>query len=376
MTSHEQYMLRCLELAGKGMGNVLPNPMVGAVIVHDGRIIGEGYHRQYGEAHAEVNAINDVETRRATSLLKESTLYVNLEPCSHFGKTPPCASLIIEKQIPRVFIGNIDPYPKVSGSGIQMLKENGVDVTTGVLEKECAGLNRRFFTFHREKRPYIILKWAQTADGFMDKIREASEAPAQISTAQTKMAVHQLRTQESAIMVGTNTALLDNPHLTVRHWRGRNPLRIAIDRSLKIPENFHLFDGQAPTLIFTALPSPSESWDVGVEGETNINEKQIRNEQKLTPPPSGGLGGAYIRIDFSQNIIPQMLDELYKRRILSLIVEGGSQLLQSFIDSGLYDEMQVEVSPITFGEGVKAPAINDELKITHKNNSSFVIFNS
>lgn len=318
-------MLRCLELARKGMGNVAPNPMVGAVIVHNERIIGEGYHRKYGEAHAEVNAINSVKNQ---TLLKASTLYVNLEPCSHYGKTPPCAALIIEKQIPRVVIGNIDPFPKVSGGGIKILQDSGVEVSIGILEEKCAELNNRFFTFHREKRPYIILKWAQTADGFIDKRREPSEKPAKISTPNTMMAVHQLRADESAIMVGTNTALLDNPKLLISHWHGNNPVRIAIDRSLKIPAHFHLLDGKAPTLIFTEKNAVSA----------------IENLE-------------YVKIDFSQNIIPQILDELYRRNLLSLIVEGGTQLLQSFIDSGLYDDMQVEISPIKFGEGVKAPVI-------------------
>ncbi|MDR1699261.1 MAG: bifunctional diaminohydroxyphosphoribosylaminopyrimidine deaminase/5-amino-6-(5-phosphoribosylamino)uracil reductase RibD [Prevotellaceae bacterium] len=322
MIYDEKYMCRCLELAQKGMGNVAPNPMVGAVIVHNGHIIGEGYHRKYGEAHAEVNAIRAVKNQE---LLKKSTLYVNLEPCSHYGKTPPCAKLIIEKQIPRVVIGNIDPFPQVAGGGIKMLQESGVEVTTGVLEEKCTELNRRFFTFHREKRPYIILKWAQTSDGFIDKLRDPSEKPAKISTEKTMLQVHKLRAQESAIMVGTNTALLDNPKLKIRHWYGNNPVRIAIDRNLKIPAHYHLLDGEVPTLIFTEKNALSTS---------NIQ---------------------YIRIDFSQNIIPQILDELYKRKLLSLIVEGGRQLLQSFIDSGLYDEMQVEVSPVCFGEGVRAP---------------------
>ena len=356
---HEKYMLRCLELAKKGMGNVAPNPMVGAVVVHNGQIIGEGYHRKYGEAHAEVNAINSVKNQE---LLKESTLYVNLEPCSHHGKTPPCASLIIEKQIPRVFIGNIDPYPKVSGSGIQMLKENGVEVSTGILEEKCSELNKRFFTFHREKRPYVILKWAQTSDGFIDRIRNTDEAPARISTEKTMLKVYQLRTQESAIMVGTNTALMDNPRLTARNWRGNNPVRIAIDRSLKIPQNFHLFDGEARTLIFTET-SPLNP----PQGGLGLRKKSgASNQAQAVLPLEGELEGAwksegasalYIQIDFSKNIIPQIFDELYKKRLLSLIVEGGTQLLQSFINGGFYDEMQVEVSPLRFGEGVKAPSV-------------------
>lgn len=321
-------MQRCLQLAANGISDVAPNPMVGCVIVCDGRIIGEGYHRRCGEAHAEVNAINSVKAEDLP-LLASSTLYVNLEPCSHFGKTPPCAQLVIAKKIARVVVGMSDPNEKVNGRGIAQLREAGVEVKMGVLEAECRELNHRFITFQTQKRPYIILKWAQTADGLIDVCRTSAEVrPLRISSDFTKKLNHQVRTEEAAILVGTRTALLDNPHLTVTKWVGRNPVRMCIDRTLKLPKTHHLLDDSAPTLIFTEKK----------------NEKLNQTE--------------FVQLDFSHDVVPQILDELYKRQLTSLIVEGGTQLLNSFIKSGLWDECRIETSSIRANcEGVKAPEI-------------------
>ncbi len=326
MTIQETYIQRCLQLAIKGFGNVAPNPMVGSVIVCDEKIIGEGYHQQYGQAHAEVNAINSVENKE---LLKRATLYVNLEPCSHFGKTPPCADLIIEHKIPNVVIGSMDNNSIVNGRGIDKLTKAGINVIEGILEEDCKKLNKRFFTFHEKKRPYIILKWAQTLDGFID-VERNEENPGkalQISNEESRKLVHQWRSQEQAIMVGTNTALLDNPQLTVREWQGKNPLRITIDKWLRIPKQYHLFDKSTPTLIFTAIEAPSEP---------NLD---------------------YVKIDFEQAIIPQLLNELKQRSIQSLIVEGGEQLLNSFIEIDAWDEARVFISDKKIEKGVKAPVL-------------------
>lgn len=327
MNEHELYMKRCLNLAVKGLGQVAPNPMVGCVIVHEGKIIGEGYHQKYGEAHAEVNAINAVANKE---LLKEATLYVNLEPCSHFGKTPPCADLIVNCKIPYVVICNIDTHGIVSGTGIKKLVEAGIDVKVGVLEEEGRKLNKRFFTFHEKHRPFIILKWAQSSDGFIDTIRreEDQAKPVQISNSDSKKLLHLWRSQEQAIMVGTNTALLDNPQLTVRGIEAKNPLRITIDKWLRIPKYFNLFDKSTPTLIFTAIDA---------ESEKNLE---------------------YAKINFELPIIPQILDELFKRNIQSLMVEGGEQLLNSFIDDNLWDAARVFIADKKLGNGVKAPVLD------------------
>lgn len=320
-------MQRCIELAKLGMGNVAPNPMVGAVVVYDNNIIGEGYHQQYGYAHAEVNAVNAVENKE---LLSKATLYVNLEPCAHFGKTPPCADLIIKYEIPNVVIGSVDFNSVVNGRGIEKLIKAGTDVTIGVLEEDCKELNKRFFTFHQKKRPYIILKWAQTADGFIDNRRSLSDnsKPLQISSAESRTLVHQWRSQEQAIMVGTATALLDDPRLTVRGMEGKNPLRVCIDRELRIPRNFHLLDKSTPTLVFTAAKQLSE---------TNLE---------------------FITIDFSLPVLPQIFNSLYARNIQSIIIEGGEQLLNSCIKSSLWDEARVFVSDKVIGDGVKAPVLD------------------
>lgn len=331
----EKYMRRCIQLARNGLCNAAPNPMVGAVIVCDGKIIGEGYHIRCGEAHAEVNAIRSV---KETSLLKRSTIYVSLEPCSHHGKTPPCADLIIEKQIPRIVIGCQDPFSKVAGRGIQKLKDAGREVIVGVLEDECRHLIKRFITFHTLHRPYITLKWAESADGFIDLCRTEGN-PVILSTPLTSMLVHKKRAEHSAILVGTRTAKLDNPSLNVRNWYGRSPIRLVIDRKQSLSPTLHLFDGSVLTLVFTehfqdALP--------------NVE---------------------YLPINFQQDILPQIMQILYERGIQSLLVEGGSALLQSFIDAGLWDEAYVEESPRSLISGVKAPEMND--KISYASEQSF-----
>ena len=322
----EKYMRRCIELAGNGLCNVSPNPMVGAVIVCDGHIIGEGYHIRCGEAHAEVNAIRSVKDE---SLLKRSTIYVSLEPCSHYGKTPPCADLIIEKQIPRIVIGCQDPFSEVAGRGIQKLRDAGREVTVGILEKECKHLIRRFITFNTLHRPFITLKWAESADHFID-IERTDGKPVILSSPLSSMLVHKKRAEADAIMVGRRTALLDNPSLTVRNWYGRNPIRIILDRTLSLPKDLQIFDGEIPTLIFT--------------------EKERPEKKSVT----------YITIDFSHNPLIQIMKELYQRKIQSLLVEGGSQLLQSFIDNELWDEAFIEKCPSRLHSGVKAPEISDK----------------
>lgn len=320
-------MQRCIQLARNGKGFVAPNPMVGAVIVYNDKIIGEGFHRQYGEAHAEVNAIASVNNQ---SLLKKSTMYVNLEPCSHYGKTPPCAELIIKKEIPKVVIGCEDTCPKVSGRGIKMLQAAGIEVHLGILREDCENLNRRFFTFYQKQRPYIILKWAQSADGFLDRNRAIGtlEKAVRLSDDFTQTISHKMRAQESAIMVGARTALLDNPSLTTRLWDGKNPLRIAIDRDLKIPQSFNLLDGSAPTLIYTA--------------------KNVEDKHHIT----------YKKIEFDRDILPQIMSDLYERKIQSLIVEGGAILLNSFIQSNLWDEAKIEIASVSLGSGVQAPRLH------------------
>lgn len=335
----EKYMRRCIQLAQNGLCNAVPNPMVGAVIVCDGKIIGEGYHTRCGEAHAEVNAIDSVKN---PSLLKCSTIYVTLEPCSHHGKTPPCADLIIEKQIPRIVIGCQDPFSKVAGRGIQKLRNAGREVIVGRLEKECKYLIRRFIIFHTLRRPYITLKWAESADKFIDVYR-TDGSPAILSTPLTSMLVHKKRAEHSAIMVGTHTAELDNPSLNVRHWYGRSPIRIVLDRKKSLPTDLHLFDGSTPTLEFTETP-----------------QKPLPNVE-------------YLPINYQQDTLPQMMAILYNRGLQSLLVEGGSILLQSFIDAGLWDEIFVEEAPILLHSGVKAPEISDKnpFAIEHSFGRSF-----
>lgn len=323
MTVDEKYMRRAMELALNGRGMVKSNPMVGAVIVHQDRIIGEGFHRKYGEAHAEVNAVRSVKDE---ALLSESTLYVTLEPCSHYGKTPPCAELIIRKKIPRVVVGCLDPYPEVAGRGVDMLKKAGVEVVTGVLEDELFELNRPFMTAHIRKRPYVILKWAQSSDGFIDKIRTDASTPAVVLSPPDSMRlVHKLRAEVSAIMVGTRTAILDNPALTVRHWVGDAPVRVVLDRTLKIPSSYKLLDGTVPTLIFTA--------------------QQAESRQNVE----------FITIDFDGDVLAQVMQELYKRKLITLLVEGGSTLHNQFLNENLWDEIRMEKTSVLLHEGVPAP---------------------
>lgn len=324
MTKDEKYIARCIQLAKNACCNAAPNPMVGAVIVHNGTIIGEGYHIRCGEPHAEVNAIRSVKDE---SLLKEATIYVSLEPCSHYGKTPPCADLIIEKGIPEVVIGCMDPFSMVAGRGIEKLRKAGIKVTVGVLEEECRQLIRRFITFNTRKRPYITLKWAESADGFIDKNREVGN-PVLLSTPLTSMVVHKRRAEHDAILVGRKTALLDNPSLTTRNWFGKDPIRLVIDKNLTLSKQLHLFDGKVRTIVFT-------------------------QKEKISDNHSA----EYIRLDFKQNILSQIMDVLYKLKIQSLMVEGGTILLQSFIDEGLWDEAYIETSPIRLSEGIKAPVI-------------------
>lgn len=323
MTIDEKYMARCIQLAKNGRCNVSPNPMVGAVIVCDGKIIGEGYHIKYGGPHAEVNAISSVKEQQK---LENSTIYVSLEPCSHYGKTPPCADLIISKKIPRVIIGCKDPFPLVSGRGIKKLTDAGVDVKWGVLERECLDLNKKFILFNTQKRPYITLKWAQSADGFIDIKRESGES-VKISSDLTRMLVHKYRSENMAIMVGTNTARLDNPTLSTRDWYGKNPTRIVIDRKLALPKELHLFDGKVNTIVFNSIK----------DGDSN--------------------GLTLKKIDFSSEVIPQILDILYNEKLESVIIEGGAILLQSFIDKDLWDEAFIEISDLVINDGVKAPEI-------------------
>lgn len=320
----ETYMRRCLQIATAGARDVAPNPMVGAVLVKDEQIIGEGYHQRYGTAHAEPNAIAAVKDE---SLLQECTLYVNLEPCSHYGKTPPCAELIIKKHIPRVVIGMLDPNPLVAGRGVKMLEDAGVEVKVGVLEKECRELNKRFICYHEKHRPYIVLKWAQSADGFIDKLRESRDEPvAVLSSPFTKQLVHKMRAENMAILVGTRTALLDNPGLKTTRWDGNNPLRIVLDRTGKIPDESKIFDGKSHTLIFT------EKTDYKEHDNTTI-----------------------CPIDFANQCWQQVMDQLYQMKIHSLIVEGGSQVLNDLLRQQLWDEIQVETSPTILNDGVEAP---------------------
>ena len=326
-------MQRCLELAAHGRGCVAPNPMVGAVIVADEAIIGEGYHRCFGQAHAEVNAIASVKDE---SLLRRSTLYVNLEPCSHKGKTASCAELIIRKQIPRVVVACLDPYPEVAGRGIRMLREAGIEVTVGIMEREAIALNRFFMTAHQHHRPYIILKWAQSEDGFIDRHRkDVTEKPTQFSTPATRMMVHQIRSEVQAIMVGTNTALMDNPSLTVRHWPGKSPVRILIDRQLRVPQHYRLFDGLQQTLVFT-------KYDAKARAERGFQEKE---------------NVKYLKIDGSALHLQDLADILLKNDIHSLLVEGGASLHRSFIEKNLWDEIIIETAPIQLNSGIKSAAL-------------------
>lgn len=316
-------MQRCLQLAEKGKGNVAPNPMVGAVLVHEGRIIGEGWHRQYGEAHAEVNCINNVR-EEDQHLIAESTMYVSLEPCAHHGKTPPCALRIIDEKIKKVVVCNDDPFEKVDGEGIQLLKEKGVKVEQYVLDKAGKWQNRRFFTFHHFKRPYIILKWAETNDGF---IAPEDRSRFQITNKDANTLVHQWRTEEAAIIVGFTTALNDNPQLTARYATGKQPLRMVLDRKLQLPLTHHLFDGSVATWV--------------------INEMKEEQANAVY----------YKRLNFDDTLLSSLLKLFYEANIQSLIVEGGTVLLDSFIKEGLWDEARVFTGDVSLGKGIAAPQL-------------------
>lgn len=332
MHTNEYYMQRCLDLARMGQDKVAPNPMVGSVIVHRGRIVGEGYHRQYGEAHAEVNAIASV---KDPSCLAESTLYVNLEPCSHYGKTPPCSQLIIARRIPRVVVGAVDVNPHVSGQGILQMEKTGIRVKVGVLEEMCWALNIRFYRYQEERRPYIILKWAETRDAYVDTERQ-NGAPAQptwITGKEERRWVHKWRANEQAIMAGSGTICKDNPRLTVRNWYGKNPLRIVLDREGIVPTQAHILDDEAPTLIFGAV------------------NKQEGSNQYLT------VG--------ERDPLPFIMETLYQRKIQSLFVEGGPKLIEKMIEKDLWDEARVFTGDKTFQGGIKAPVIAGLLHYTH-----------
>jgi len=328
----EFFMQRCLQLAELGAGSAAPNPMVGAVIVCDGKIIGEGYHHKCGQAHAEVNAINSVKNQE---LLCRSTIYVSLEPCSHFGKTPPCADLIISKHIPNVVVGMIDPFGKVNGNGISKLRNAGCNVKIGVLQDECRYLNRAFITFHEKKRPFIILKWAESADGYIDAPRTPENTkPQWITNDICRSLVHKWRSESGAIMVGYNTALLDNPQLNVRAWCGKNPIRIVTDKYQRLPENLAIFDNSQPT------------WRLNT-----IEDKTIGNLRN-------------VKIPWGDEMLPDLMQKLHEAEVNQLIVEGGTKLLQSFINANLWDEARVFTGTGLFGNGVKAPIIGKKAKHT------------
>jgi len=327
---HNSFLTRCIQLAKLGLGRTYPNPLVGCVIVYDGNIIGEGYHKKAGDPHAEVNAINSVKDK---SVFPESTIYVSLEPCSHYGKTPPCADLIIKSGFKHVVIGTQDPFAKVNGLGIKKLLEAGCHVKVGVCEDECLALNKRFFTFHQKKRPYIILKWAESQDGFLSPYTYQNfenKPPAWLTNPASKQLVHQWRTEEMAILVGTHTALMDNPELSVREASGQNPIRVLIDRSLKVPESHKIFNSAAQTFVFTEIEK---------EGHENI---------------------FYFKIDFSIDVVPQLLDVLYQHEVQSVIVEGGKHTLERFIETGLWDEARVFTTKAEFNRGTKAPYFNHQ----------------
>jgi diaminohydroxyphosphoribosylaminopyrimidine deaminase/5-amino-6-(5-phosphoribosylamino)uracil reductase len=323
MNSDERYMQRCFDLALNGAGLVSPNPLVGCVITNNGEIIGEGWHKKYGGPHAEVNAVASVKDR---TLLQSSTVYVNLEPCSHFGKTPPCADMLVDRRVKKVVLSNIDSNKLVSGKGIEKLRKAGIEVVTGVLEAEGRDLNRRFFTYIETGRPYIILKWAQTSDGFISK---SSNDASRISNEFSRQLVHRWRTEEDAFLVGTQTAAIDNPRLNVREWAGRNPLRVVIDRSLRLDQSLHLFDRQQPTICYNTI-----------KNEDNAN---------LT----------FVKIE-ADDFCLAVARDLRGRKVQSVVVEGGSETLGLFISSGLWDEARVLISAIAYGDGLKAPLLPGE----------------
>lgn len=326
MTIHETYLHRCLELAQQAAGYTAPNPLVGAVLVHHGRIIGEGFHRQYGGPHAEVNCIDSV-SEADRPLIPESTIYVSLEPCAHFGKTPPCADLIVRHRIPEVVIGCRDPFTEVDGKGIEKLKAAGIQVTVGVLEKESTELNKRFFTFHQQHRPYIVLKWAQTANG---RIANEDYSRLHISGELTNRLVHKWRSEEAAILVGTNTALFDDPQLNTRLWSGPDPVRLVVDMDLRLPSSLKVFDKKIRTIVFNAV--------------------QHKEQENLL----------YYQVTKEVDLVHQIANALYQQKILSVLVEGGARLLQSFIDAGYWDEARIITNDNLYVDvGIAAPVLRE-----------------
>ena len=317
LNSHETYIKRCLQIANNGLGTTRPNPMVGAVIVYKNRIIGEGFTDPYGGAHAEVNAVNSVKDK---TLLKECTMYVTLEPCSHFGKTPPCSDLIIKSEIPKVVIGCVDDNPQVAGNGIKRLRDNDVEVIVGVLEEECKRHLKRFFSFHNNKRPYVILKWAETKDGFIAPQQKDEQKPVWITNQYWRQLVHRWRAEEQAILVGTNTVREDNPSLTVRDWSGENPIRVVLDNNGKLDTNLSVFDSSSETIIISK-----------------------------------------VNTDINGNSVSEICNYLHSQNINSVIIEGGAQTLQSFIDEGIWDEARVFTGNVEFKDGVKAPHFSGNL---------------
>jgi len=320
--AYQVFMERALQLAALGREWVSPNPMVGCVIVHDGLIIGEGFHQKYGEAHAEVNAVNAVINKE---LLYEATVYVTLEPCAHFGKTPPCADLLIKHKIKKVIVCNLDPFPQVSGTGVKKLQEAGIEVVVGVLAQEGEELNKRFFKAHRFGLPYIVIKWAETSDGY---VAQKDGNPLAISNTTTNITVHRWRAEEAGILVGTNTILNDNPQLNARNWpEANNPTRIIIDRNLRIQGDFHILDQKQKTLIY------------------NLHKNQSIDNLE------------YIKIESEIDFLNKMLSSLKNRGINSILVEGGPQLIQSFFEEQLYDEIRIIKSDNPIKEGINAPKV-------------------
>ena len=345
MKVQEKYIKRCIELAKNGLGTTYPNPLVGCVVVYENKIIGEGWHKKSGEAHAEVVAINSVKNK---DLLKNATIYVSLEPCSHFGKTPPCADLIVKYKIPNVVIGTIDPNSKVAGTGVKKLIEAGIKVTVGILEDECNELNKRFFTFHQKKRPFIILKWAESSDGFISPNFKSEQKPIWITNEFSRQLVHKWRSEEQAILVGTQTVIDDNPTLTVRDWVGKNPIRIVIDRNNKISKESYIFDNQAQTIVFSNLEIQSEVAHI-----------------------------KYVKIDFNKNSTEQIVAFLYENQIQSVIIEGGRHTIQSFIDKNIWVEARVFQGDVYLENGTKAPILNSKknTKQTIKNDTLLIFRN-
>ena len=324
-----KYIQRCLDLARLGLGKTKSNPLVGSVIVHNGKIIGEGYHHKYGGNHAEVNAINSVKDK---TLLKDSVIYVNLEPCSHHGKTPPCADLIVSMKIPQVVIGSLDTSAKVSGRGVEKLESGSCKVRIGVLEEECRELNKRFFTFHEKKRPYIILKWAQTKDGFIDKKRNKdNKQPAWITNEYAKTMVHKWRADEEGIMIGRNTAILDNPSLTVRNWKGTNPIWLVVNYKGSLSRSLNIFNTDSETIVLR-----ESSYEIG--GDVIDYDSEV----------------------LDNDFFGKLFDVLTSKKIISIIIEGGRNLLESFINKNYWDEARIFIGNKKFEEGVKAPEFNLE----------------